>query len=163
MRLKVKDYIFDVSYSAPKNFPAYLKKHIRWSIEATLNALPASLMRKHLKKNQTHLLSVSILSKAQIKRLNSQYRGKNKATDVLSFSRLEGEQVFSIMTDIGDLLICAEIAREQVPIWENSYPEEIRRLTVHGLLHLFGYDHELSRKEEKRMFSLQEKILKSYL
>ncbi len=83
-----------------------------------------------------------------IRSLNKQYRGRDAPTDVLSFSFLEplnenkpGEGEFAI----GDIYISAERAREQAADAGHSLEKEIVMLAVHGLLHLFGYEHE---KEE---------------
>lgn len=160
MTLKIKGYSIEICYDALPRFPRYLKNHILLSVEDTLHSLPVKLLKTHLKKGESYLLNLSVVSQKQIKELNAQYRNKHKATDVLSFSRLEGQKIISAMPDIGDVILCFDVAKKQAKTWQNTIPEEIRRLTVHGVLHLFGYDHEVSKKEEKRMFSLQEAILK---
>ncbi|MBM4304089.1 MAG: rRNA maturation RNase YbeY, partial [Deltaproteobacteria bacterium] len=57
-------------------------------------------------------------------------------------------------------LICWNIAKKQARKYDTPLKEELARLTVHGVLHLFGYDHERSPSDEKKMFQLQDKILK---
>lgn len=160
MHLTIKGYQYELVFSSSVPFSSLLKKHLLMAAQETLASLPEALLKKHLEKKKCHLLNLSVVSSNEIKKLNTQYRGKPKPTDVLSFSRLEGEKSFSIIPDIGDVMICFEVAKKQAKVWENTLPEEIRRLTVHGVLHVFGYDHEISPKEEKRMFSLQEKILR---
>lgn len=61
--------------------------------------------------------------------------------------------------EIGDVILCYSVAKNQAKQYETSLRKELERLTVHGVLHLFGYDHEKSKKEATRMFRLQEKIL----
>ena len=62
---------------------------------------------------------------------------------------------------ISQPLICLPVAKKQATEYQGSLKEELERLTVHGLLHLHGYDHELDKTEAKKMFRLQEKILNS--
>jgi probable rRNA maturation factor len=63
--------------------------------------------------------------------------------------------------DLGEVLICWDIAKKQAIEYKTTIKEELERLTVHGVLHLFGYDHEIGPSEEKKMFTLQDKILKT--
>lgn len=92
--------------------------------------------------------------------LNKKYRRKNYATDVLSFSNLPAKT--TLPTNIGDILICWTVLQKQARSFQHSQEEELAQLLIHGTLHLFGYDHELGPKEEKRMFQLQEKIFKKW-
>jgi len=93
--------------------------------------------------------------------MNKEFRNKDYPTDVLSFSRLGTTIPLLPLFDIGDLLICLPVAKKQAIEYQETLKEELERLTVHGVLHLFGFDHEISKKEEKKMFRLQNKILKS--
>ncbi|MBI5794573.1 rRNA maturation RNase YbeY [Candidatus Uhrbacteria bacterium] len=96
-------------------------------------------------------ISIAFVSEPEMKKLNQTWRGKNRVTDVLSFELEQGE-VF------GEVLICLEQAARQAKVMGHSVRDEIMFLLVHGILHLFGYDHERP-SDEKRMFSLQKKIL----
>ena len=82
--------------------------------------------------------------------MNREYRGKDRPTDVLSFSLREG-QGGEVSRSIGDVVISLETAARQAV--ENGFTldEEVDRLLVHGILHLAGYDHEASPREERRM------------
>ena len=91
------------------------------------------------------------MSEPEMKKLNRIWRGKNRVTDVLSFELEDGE-VF------GEVLISYEQAARQAKDLEHSTRDELIFLLVHGVLHVFGYDHEQS-KDAKRMFPLQKKIL----
>jgi len=102
-------------------------------------------------------LSIALVSDAQIKRLNKLYRNKDKPTDVLSFPI--GEKVEDWLI-LGDIVISVDTARRQAQELGHSLEEELKRLLVHGLVHLLGYDHELGGEEEKKFFELEEFVLK---
>ena len=102
-------------------------------------------------------LSNAIVSDAQIKRLNKLYRNKDKPTDVLSFPI--GEKVEDWLI-LGDIVISVDTAKRQAKELGHSLEEELKRLLVHGLVHLLGYDHELGGEEEKKFFELEEFVLR---
>jgi probable rRNA maturation factor len=102
-------------------------------------------------------LSIVLVSDAQIRRLNKLYRNKDKTTDVLSFPI--GEKVEDWLI-LGDIVISVDAAKRQAQELGHSLKEELRRLLVHGLVHLLGYDHELGGEEEKKFFELEEFILR---
>jgi probable rRNA maturation factor len=85
-------------------------------------------------------VSVLLTGDRQIRRWNKDFRGKNKATDVLSFPAIPLEGVPSAMA--GDLAISVETADQQAKEQGHTLAEELRVLVLHGLLHLAGYDHE---------------------
>jgi probable rRNA maturation factor len=87
-------------------------------------------------------VTVLLTSDAAIRRLNKQFRGKNKATDVLSFPALE-----MVGRMAGDLAISVETARKQAREQGHALSVEIKVLMLHGLLHLAGYDHETDSGE----------------
>jgi len=108
-------------------------------------------------------LGLQLISSEKSRELNKQYRGKDKPTDVLSFPLGEhGLEKYDILP-IGDIFICLDVARRQAEEMDIPLDQELARLTVHGLLHLFGYDHERSSEDEKKMVDLQEKILQKFL
>jgi len=98
-------------------------------------------------------LSILIVDDREMKRLNSIYRAKNKTTDVLSFPLYNS--IREIPSDreaaIGDIVINLDAANRQAMEYGVSRDEELRRLLIHGLLHLLGYDHERNRYQEKKM------------
>jgi probable rRNA maturation factor len=102
-------------------------------------------------------LSIALVSDAQIKRLNKLYRNKDKPTDVLSFPI--GEKVEDWLI-LGDIVISVDTAKRQAQELGHSLEEELKRLLVHGLVHLLGYDHELGGEEEKKFFELEAFVLK---
>lgn len=113
-------------------------------------------------------LSVSFVSSESIQELNRTYRGIDAPTDVISFAMEEigeGETEIAgaenLPRVLGDIVISIETAQTQAKEYGHSYSRELGFLTVHGFLHLLGYDH-MNPDDEKRMFTRQEDILKSY-
>ena len=106
-------------------------------------------------------ISVLFTDDAEMKELNRKYRGKDKSTDVLSFSMREGEDFpNNEKENLGDIVISLDRANKQAKEFEISLEDEIKRLLVHGCLHLLGYQHEdVSEDKEKEMFDKQEEIL----
>ena len=108
------------------------------------------------------IFNVIIVDEETIRNINREYRGKDSITDVISFA-LEDDESF-IQTDfriLGDIYICLNRAKTQAIEYGHSFSREISFLTIHGLLHLLGYDH-MNEKDEKIMFNLQEMILNEY-
>ncbi len=121
-------------------------------------------------------VSLLLVNNEEIRQLNRDYRGKDKATDVLSFPMLELdpldessyhetlEQYVDAGTGelvLGDIVISVEMAIEQAKEYGHSIERELAFLMIHGLLHLLGYDHEKDEQNEQVMFKRQEDILKS--
>ncbi len=108
-------------------------------------------------------ISVTFTDNEGIRELNASHRSIDRPTDVLSFPLFEKEEL-SEATDgdaLGDIVISLERAREQANEYGHSYEREVAFLTVHSMLHLLGYDHEISEEDEKEMFFKQEEILKT--
>ena len=83
----------------------------------------------------------------EIHDLNRRYRGKDRPTDVLSFPLADALQP----SLLGEVVISVETAARQAQRRGRSLPEELQTLLIHGVLHLLGYDHEVSRSEAIRM------------
>lgn len=116
-------------------------------------------------------LSVLLTDDEQIHELNRDYRGKDKPTDVLSFSQLEADEEDQVATVLGDIVISVDTAKRQAKERELRTGEEILRLLVHGLLHLLGYEHEgvpreeaeiMRRKEDELFFQYREDALREW-
>lgn len=101
-------------------------------------------------------VSLTLINKKEIQKLNKNYRKKDYPTDVLSF--FSSSPIKEISLNFIDIYICKEIAIQQAEEYEHSYKREICFLFTHGLLHGLGYDH-ITKKEEEIMFSIQNKIL----
>lgn len=144
-----------------KSTPSEIKRLLTYSAKATLAQLPLFTFRKMTRNRKSGVINIALVGPKTIQNLNSHYRNKSKPTDVLSFSRMEMVILpFPTNNDLGDVLICWTIAKKQARKYDTPLKEELARLTVHGVLHLFGYDHERSPSDEKKMFQLQDKILK---
>ena len=108
-------------------------------------------------------LSVTLTDDAHIHALNREYRGVDRATDVLSFpmySFADGDEPpkegdFTL----GDVVISVERAEAQAKEYGHSTRREIAFLTVHSILHLLGWDHETSPEDERAMFAKQDEIM----
>ena len=118
-------------------------------------------------------VGIALVSDARMRTLNKQYRGRDYATDVLSFAASRGPRSEargsrlgatsgprSSTLDprlLGDLVIATGVARRQAREAGHSYAVELRVLALHGLLHLMGYDHE-SRGDRGRMARLERRL-----
>lgn len=135
-------------------FANYQKIRLKENIEKTFNLLTNLTFKQVKKKMQP--FSISLVTKREIKKINKEWRSKNKATDVISFSFLENKQNKYM---IGDIYICIAYAKKNAKKNQHSLYYEVCLLFIHGLLHILGYNHN-NKKEEKIMFALQDKILK---
>lgn len=112
-------------------------------------------------------LSINLVSGEKIKALNKKYRNKNKETDVLSFPLINRKISAGIdpnaggIIELGDIFISPSDAAKEAQESGNDPKRQLALLTVHGFLHLCGYDHEINANEAEKMFKLQDKILKS--
>ena len=126
---------------------------------------------KHLNQPSELLeMSLSIVSPEQIQELNKSFREVDKVTDVLSFPTCDNPTRGAItvvcedvnpetdLVNIGDIVICMERAKEQAKEYGHSLKRELAFLSLHGLLHLLGYDH-IDPDDEKQMITLQKEIL----
>ncbi|MCL2833735.1 MAG: rRNA maturation RNase YbeY [Treponema sp.] len=108
----------------------------------------------HLRKERWDV-SVLLCGNNKIMELNSEYRKKNEATDILTF--VQGETVRGRFI-AGDIVISLQALDENTGYFGVSSDEELRRLLIHGILHLDGMDHKTNSGTEP-MLELQEKIL----
>lgn len=94
-----------------------------------------------------------------IQKINKEYRGIDKPTDVISFAFEDnGNIVYNNERLLGEIYISIPRMQEQAKEYQHSEKRELSFLAVHGMLHLLGYDH-LNKEDEKIMFDLQELIL----
>ena len=105
-------------------------------------------------------VSVTLVDNEQIHEMNLEARGVDRPTDVLSFPMFDEDFDDGEMAILGDIVLSLEKAAAQAQEYGHSFDREVAFLTVHSVLHLLGYDHELSEDDEKDMFFRQEEILK---
>jgi probable rRNA maturation factor len=107
-------------------------------------------------------LCLKLVDEATISEFNRHYMGKEGPTDVLSFPMdelrpaREGEPEEEGI--LGDMLLCPQYATAQAPSFSRGPEDEMHLLTIHGILHLLGYDHA-EPDEEREMFTLQARLL----
>ena len=104
-------------------------------------------------------LSLLLTSDSGIRALNKKWRGKNKATDVLSFPLHSMQAIPDGSWELGDLVISLDRAKAQAKEHGVTLRQELDLLLVHGLLHLIGFDHEISSQEAQRMRLWEQKLL----
>ena len=108
-------------------------------------------------------LSILAVSEKEMERLHIEWMDETGPTDVLSFPMDEMRPNSAAIGPgvLGDIVLCPEFAAKQAEAAGNTLQEELELLTVHGVLHLLGFDHRES--EEKRiMFSMQDEYLKGW-
>lgn len=119
-------------------------------------------------------ISVTLVTKEEIHRLNKEFRQVDRSTDVLSFPMMEYdapadfsgsafEESLTLSPEtgelvLGDIVLCSEVVCEQAEEYGHSEFREFSFLVVHSLLHLFGYDH-IEEEERSEMEQLQKKIM----
>ena len=137
----------DVDVTSVGTRPALGKARIAEIVQATLRA----------EKIRSALVSVTLVNKRAIARLNKQHLGHNGATDVISFGFTR-----SVPTDpvIGDIYICPDVGTENARVRGESVRRELARLVVHGTLHVLGHDHPDGQdREESPMWRRQERLV----
>jgi rRNA maturation RNase YbeY len=105
-------------------------------------------------------LSILFIGDRAMRSLNHAWRGKDRTTDVLSFSLREGAFPNLRPDMLGDIVISVPVASRQAREEGRSLAREIDRLLVHGLVHLLGYDHERGPREARRMVHKERELLK---
>ena len=108
------------------------------------------------------VINIIITDNYEIKELNNKYRNIDKETDVLSFALEEENDI--IYTDfrlLGDIYISYDKAKEQSIEYNHSLKRELCYLTIHGVLHLLGYDH-IKEEDKKEMRKIEESVLNGY-
>ena len=120
-----------------------------------------SFPRKYQFSNKKIILTLLLSNNKCIKKLNKNFRNKNKSTDILSFP-LAKKTMISKKTYIGDIIISYNFMNK--PKLQNikNFKKKVIKTFIHGYLHLLGFDH-IKDKDYKRMLSEEEKIYKSVI
>lgn len=131
-------------------------------IKEMTNAAEVILKREGLTDDEFNRaeISVTFLKSDKIQKLNYEYRGKDKSTDVLSFPMYESMDEFPEEGELqlGDVVINKEQAQVQAEEYGHTFKREMVYLYVHSLLHLLGYDHE-DKEDKKIMRKREEEIM----
>jgi probable rRNA maturation factor len=104
-------------------------------------------------------VSLLLTDNNEMKELNQHFRGIDEPTDVLAFAVNDGEEIPSFEALLGDIVISIPYMKKQALELGVSLQEELLRLFIHGVLHLIGYDHEVSEEEAEKMAREEERIL----
>ena len=152
-----KKRILNIYFSATEKFAEVdygLKLAVRSAVEATLD---------HESFPYPAEVSVTFCSAEHIHSLNKEFRGVDRPTDVLSFPMYENG-IFPpdeclVGAPLGDIVISVPRAKEQATELGNTFVREVSFLTVHSMLHLLGYDHELSPEEDEKQCRIQKEIV----
>lgn len=121
---------------------------------------------REMKLPESTDVSLTFVTNDRIHELNRDYRGMDRPTDVLSFEcdnrPFEGEDVDEAEEfELGDVVIATDVADAQTREFGTTFEEEVTLLTVHGLLHLCGYDH-IEDDEAKIMGALEDKLITAW-
>ncbi|WP_342258990.1 rRNA maturation RNase YbeY [Spiroplasma endosymbiont of Dioctria linearis] len=111
--------------------------------------------------NQSLSFSVNYIDEVKSRQLNMEYRKKDYVGDVISFPINDDFGIYNQLDfkEVGDIFITFGEAKNKALKYKHSIEVEMAWLFVHGLLHILGYDHELSIEDEKVMFDLTDRIL----
>lgn len=105
------------------------------------------------------IFDIIFIDDEEMHKLNKEYRGIDRTTDVLSFALNDNKHIDAFVNSLGDIFISIPKMKSQAEEYGHSEKRELSFLALHGLLHLLGYDHTLGKKEEEEMFGLQKEIL----
>ena len=134
------------------------KQRARCVSPASLAAFVRRVARKAPKTVATDV-TIVLAGDATLRRLNREFRDKDRTTDVLSFAS-GAEELPDGSRPLGEIVISVAQAARQAEAFGNSLARELRVLTLHGYLHLLGYDHEV---DDGTMMRLQARLQRALL
>jgi probable rRNA maturation factor len=148
---------FQITLAAWKRVPR-LRVRLQAAAQATLDHLPKRL---RFSSSATVLLA----GNAKVRQLNHDFRGMDKATNVLSFPQYEVNELLRLgkqkhAVELGDIVLAYQYVAAEAKKDDKILGDHITHLIIHGLLHLFGYDH-MEEREAEQMEKLEIKIMKS--
>ncbi len=112
-----------------------------------------SQVLKEEKTKKEEELSIVFVGTARMRKLNKEYRGKNRVTDILSFG---GPEALPTSLFLGELVLCPRVVAKNAKRLNSSFEKEMTVCLIHGILHLLGYDHEKGEKEAREMEKKQD-------
>lgn len=111
-------------------------------------------------------LSIALVGRDQIKELNKKYRHKNRATDVLAFGEDSKPRGYpkeinqpDYQAPLGEIVICMKEVEKNAKRFGVAFEKELKRVLIHGVLHILGYDHGKTETETKKMWKKEEYYL----
>ncbi|MBZ9572302.1 rRNA maturation RNase YbeY [Patescibacteria group bacterium] len=139
----------------------------------TLTPINKNFLKKVTKKvletegQKNYYLSIALVGQGRIKKINQEYRGENRTTDVLSFpeKKLKKKFIQPIANPLGEIIICLKEVKKNAKRFGSNFKKELSTCLIHGILHLLGYNHEKSKKEAEKTEKKQKyylKLLKIY-
>ncbi|RKU27302.1 rRNA maturation RNase YbeY [Candidatus Poribacteria bacterium] len=132
--------------------------NLSFDVELVYKAIRITLKAHNLDNCE---VSVLLTDDSRIKELNREYRGIDSPTDVLAFAMHDDQDSKNLNPNVlGDVVISLETAERQAKAAHHSIDREVVVLTIHGILHLIGFDHK-TNKEANVMFEKQDYLLKS--
>ena len=111
-----------------------------------------------LPRHDETIVTLRVVGEEEGRQMNRDYRGKDYATNVLTFALHEGEERLPGMPLIGDILLCAPVVEKEAQEQGKALEAHYAHLVVHGMLHLQGYDHQ-DDEEAEAMEALERRIL----
>jgi len=142
------------------NFYSEIRSKIPF-VQKFINKIIAEVI-KELKVKRNLEMTILLVNDKKIRDLNKKFRGQDKATDVLSFSQKEGGKIIlpkQAKDYLGDIIISYPQIKRQAQKFKHSIKKELALISIHGFLHLLGYEDE-TKSGYKKMAKIQEKILK---
>lgn len=136
--------------------------------EETIKKVVQKCFEEEKLLNSKLIMTITLTTPEQIRKINNQYRNIDKATDVLSFPMFEKKELdekiknnsFLFEDVLGDIVISVEKVKEQAEEYGHSFERELSYMIVHGFYHLMGYDH-IEEEDKKIMRPKEEKILEA--
>jgi probable rRNA maturation factor len=156
-----------VDYQSSVKFTPKEERDLHKWLEMAGETLEYLFKKKIIPVKKLKSLEVSLLicGDSRIRELNREHRNKDKVTDVLSFPAQE-DMRHALFNDsslfLGDLAICHPQTKRQAKKFNIRYMDEFIHLFFHGVIHLMGYDHEISEEEEVMMQKWEEAALKKF-
>lgn len=134
------------------------KENLEEEIKTLQDLLSFACKKENIENAEFNIIFVG---KKMIQEVNKTYRGVDRVTDVISFALEDNKTIDLNVRLLGDIYICLDRAHEQSVEYGHSFLREICFLSIHGFLHLLGYDH-MKKEEEEIMFQRQEEILDEF-
>ena len=131
----------------------------RWAVAAHRAVATDGRRSRRAAQPAADGLCIRVVGAAASRRLNREYRGKDQATNVLSFPASPAER--ELAGSLGDLVICAAVVAAEASTQGKAPQAHWAHMVVHGVLHLHGHDH-LSARDARRMEGLEVEILRGF-